>query len=505
MKMMPVIAAAAVCAALLPARPAVSRIVTSDEARVVAANYIALIVGGAGSWGGSSHAAVAGVEEIRRGGRLLGYWCHVEPTGHVVVSLHSEFPPVRAGSETWDGDPSCELDIVDVIKSKIEQEHDYIEARIGPIETASDDEIARLLEYGSRDAWALLAGRPEDLDAALAADEALADYQEGTVLLTTNWHQGDPYNLYMPPNPSCSDYNGHRCAAGCTALGAAQLMKYWDWPPYGMGSPYDDDYYWTFMPDALTPDSPFEQINPVAVLIAEIGQACLMDYCMDDGCGSGAFHTDMLTAYKAYFRYHTAALMVSRLSCTADTWFDMIRTNLDQNMPLQYEVPNHSVVCDGWRIVSAIRQYHMNYGWGNYAPDDEECWATYQGTGSNTWFTLDYLPCSDIFVENAIMFLCPAVSLGQNLSGTYEAYPSFPWRYVNVDASGESAVFTAGQMIQSLPGMTVRCTSTTGGSVRFYGAAGHHTRIFARGDWTKGVKITDGGVALYGPAAMVIY
>jgi len=498
MKKMLFIAAAVLCAAFQPARPALSRIVTPDEARLVAGNYITLVVNGAGSWGGTPVASVAEIEELRRDGRLLGYWCHVEPAGHVIVSIHSELSPVKASSETWDGDPSCDADIVDVIKLKIEQEHDYIESRLGPIEAAPDEAVALLLEYSSRDTWALLTGRSEDLGAALAADEALADYQEGMVLLTTNWHQGDPYNLYMPPNPACSAFNGHRCAAGCTALGATQIMKYWDWPPYGMGSPYDDYYYWTFMPDELAPSSPFEQINPVAVLIAEIGQACLMDYCMDDGCGSGAFHADMLAAYKAYFRFHTSALIVTRLSCTSETWFDLIRTNLDQNMPLQYEVPNHSVVCDGWRIVSTIRQYHMNYGWANYVPDDEACWAPYLGTGSNTWFTLDLLPCPDLSVENVITFLCPAVSLGQNLSGTYTTSPSFPWRYVNVDAAGEDAVFQAGQMIQSLADKTLRCTSASGGAIRFYGAPAQHTRLFKEGDTSRGILVTDGAMVLYG-------
>jgi hypothetical protein len=147
----------------------------------------------------------------------------------------------------------------------------------------------------------------------------------------------------------------------------------------------------------------------------------------------------------------------------------------------------------------------MNYGWANYVPDDEACWAPYLGIGSNSWFTLDGLPCADLSVENVIAFLYPAVSLNQPLSGTYAPDPAFPWRYVNVDTGGESAVFQAGQMIQSLPDKIIRCTSAGSGAVKFYGAPAHHTRLFTRGDWTKGIKITNGGLALYGGGAVVFH
>ncbi|HER42904.1 MAG TPA: hypothetical protein ENO08_00400 [Candidatus Eisenbacteria bacterium] len=485
--------------------PAAAQIVTPDEARVVATNWIAGVVAATGAWGGSSAASVGEVEEIRRGGRLLGYWCHIEPVGHVVVSFRRELSPVKASSETWDGDPACDADIVDVIKLKIEQEHDYIESRLGPIEAASSSDIEALLERSSRDEWAVLSLLPGEFRSALAASAVLADYQEGMVLLTTNWHQGDPYNLHMPSNTSdCNEFFDYRCAVGCVAIAAAQIMKYWNWPPYGEGSPYDDYYDWTNMPDELTPLSPQPQIAATSVLVAEVGQACQMIYC-NHGCASSAVIENMLPAYKDNFRFSQLALIMTRTNYSSESWYGLIQTNINWNSPLHYRIPDHQLVCDGWRIVSTIRQYHMNYGWANYVPDDKECWTPYLGIGSNTWFTLDVMPCAVLSEERMIGYLIPSVSLNNSLSGTYAAEPAFPWRYINMETAGESAVFAAGQMIQSLPGMRVRCTSTTGGSVRFYGSEGLHTRIFARGEWTKGVKITAGGIALYGPAAMVVY
>ena len=481
-----------------------AQIVTREQARTVAENYIDLVMESAGNWGGSPMASVGEIEELRRGERLLGYWCHIEPAGHVVVSLHTALAPVKASSETWDGDPTCNTDIVDVIMYKIEQEHDLIEARVGPIETAPVEAVRQLCEVDYRGAWDLLARGTDDSERSSELTSTLTNYEEGTVMLSTSWNQTDPYNLFMPATGACTPAYDGRCAAGCVAIAAGQIMAYWDWPPYGVGIPYDDLYDWTLVPDQLTPSSPYQQIDETALLIVEIGQACDMNYCKDGGCGSSAFHEDMVTAYIGNFRFTGLTVILGRTAYSSDGWFDMIRNNLNQNMPLQYGIPDHSIVCDGWRIISDIKQYHMNYGWGGW-PGSDACWDPYIGIGSNTWFTLDALPCPDLSQEEAIAYIKPAGSLGATLSGTYTAYSAFPYRYVNVDAAGESAVFQAGQLIQSLPGLTVRCTSTGSGAIKFYGSASLHTRIFTRGDQTKGVKITNGGVALYGGGGVLIH
>jgi hypothetical protein len=282
-------------------------------------------------------------------------------------------------------------------------------------------------------------------------------------------------------------------------------MKYWDWPPYGLGVPYQNDYYeWTLMPDQLAPTSPGDQIEATALLILHAGMASDMIYCAEGGCASSAFHTDMRIAYMGHFRFNPLTSILDRPDYSSDAWFDIIRLNLNANMPLQYGIPDHSIVCDGWRIVSDIKQYHMNYGWGNWLGQGS-CWDPYIGIGSNTWFTLDALPCPDMAKEDVIASLKPVFSLDASLSGTYTAYGEFPYRYVNVDTGGESAVFEAGQLIQSLPDKIIRCTSTGSGAVKFYGSPSLHTRLFTRGDTSKGVKITNGCVALYGGGGVLIH
>jgi len=481
-----------------------ARIVTRDEARTVAENYVKLIIESTGGWGESPAASVGNIEELRRGARLLGYWCHIEPAGHVVVSLHTALAPVKAGSETWDADPGCDADIIDVIKYKIERGHDFIEERIGPVAAAAAAEVASIGEIDYRSAWTIFGRDSEDFERSRELLQAGANYQEGSVMLSTSWNQTDPYNLFMPATSACSPAYDNRCAAGCVAIAATQIMKYWDWPPFGVGLPYDDYYNWTLMPDNLTPSSPYQQIDETALFIVEVAQACNMDYCIDGTCASSATHVDMRDAFMNIFRFSGSGWIVDRVSYSGEDWFDLLRNNINMNMPMQYAVPDHSIVCDGWRVVSDIKQYHMNYGWGNHLGAGS-CWDPYIGIGSNTWYTLDAMPCTDLSAEEAIVLLKPSGSLNTTLSGTYGRNSAFPYRYVNVDAGGESAVFQAGQLIQSLPGLTVTCTSASSGAVKFYGSPALHTRLFTRGDTSKGVKITDGCVSLYGSGAVKMY
>jgi len=489
-------------AVLLSPELVLAQMVTQDQAQTIAQNFITLIIESTGSWGGSPNASVGDVEELRRGERLLAYWCHIEPQGHVVVSVHEALAPVKASSETWDNDPGCNADLVDVIKYKIEQEHDFIEENIGPVETAPVDQVLRLCEINYRDSRELLERDASDFRQSRQLSGAMTNYQEGGVMLSTSWNQTDPYNLFMPSTSACTPSYDGRCAAGCVAIAAGQIMAYWDWPPFGVGVPYNDYYDWTLMPDQLTPSSPYQQIDETALFIVEIGQACNMDYCSDGTCASSAFHENMISAFIANFRFAGTTYLLDRTSYSSDGWFDLIRSNLNLNMPLQYGVPDHSIVCDGWRIVSETKQYHMNYGWGGWLGQDS-CWNPY--SNSNTWFTLDALPCTEMAEEEVIANLKPVGCLNASMSGTYGQYSPFPYRYVNVDTGGESAIFQAGQLIQFLPGLTARCTSTGSGAVKFYGSTSLHTRLFTRGDTSKGVKITNGCVALYGSGGVLMY
>ncbi len=488
---------------LAAAAPVTAQIVTIDEARTVAENWITMIVEFTGSWGGAPSAVVGEIEELRRGGRLLGYWCHIEPDGHIVVSLRRELAPVKAYSATWDGDPSCDGDIVDIITYGITVAHDFIEERVGPVETVPTEAVERLAEFSYRGAWNLLEQTPDAFLQELRLNSILTNYEEGGVILTTNWDQISPYNLFCPYDSDCTKpwYEG-RCATGCTATAAAAVMKYWCWPPYGSGYPYNDPYNWTYMPDSLSTSSPQYQIDAVANLMSEIGLGCLMQYCQDDDCGSGAWPEDMVVAYEDYFRYDPDLHMLYLVDYTQVEWFELIKEQLNVNRPIQYGITGHSVVIDGYQHFMEVRLYHINYGWGG-SVGEAACWDPYRETGSNTWYTLCAMPCT--FDEDMIAGIQPDVSLDPLLGPIYGNNPSFPYRYVNVDATGNDVTFSAGQLIQFLPGVDILCTSMTGSAIKIFGAPELHTRLFTRGDQTKGVRIENGGIALYGGGGVRLY
>ena len=71
-----------------------------------------------------------------------------------------------------------------------------------------------------------------------------------------------------------------------------------------------------------------------------------------------------------------------------------------------------------------------------------------------------------------------------------------------IEAVGET---TLADTIQFLPGVDIMCTSTTGSAITIYGSPSLHTRLFTRGDITKGVRIENGGIALYGGGAVRLY
>ncbi len=196
---------------------------------------------------------------------------------------------------------------------------------------------------------------------------------------------------------------------------------------------------------------------------------------------------NMEDVYKNFFQYSTDCQKLERQDYTDGNWFNLMKDQFNLNRPVQYrfETPSfsHGVVGDGWREIGdpPQQEFHVNYGHG----DD----------GSTAWYALDpwYVPGD---VEYMLVDIYPAQALGSSLSGTYARDASFPYRYFDQDATGNSATFENGQYLQFLPGITVTCTSTTGGSIRFEGSSSDNTWLFTRGDRTKGVRIYDGAIKM---------
>ena len=500
--------------------PVRAEMVTRDEALTVAKNWVTTIIHYEGDWGGSKSAVVEDIQEFKRGKRVVGYFCRVKPKGYIVVSLRKELAPVKAYSATGCLDPESKRGLADLIKGKMEGVLDAVEQLVGPIQLASTLDVQNVLEINYRSSWQKLGGEVESFKMGLESGVVPMNYQGGQVLLTSSWHHGEPYNLYCP-------YDNCYPKAGCTAIAGAQVMRYWAWPPWGEGSsplkggePYNDPYDWVHMADRWdSGDGRWEDKNgnpvpeastsAVAELCDEVVDSIKTDY----GCDvSTAYITcdfipdcthNLEDAMKNNFRYSMNLDVEFSWDIGSDAWFKIIKGQLNLNRPLPYSclTPGaHVIVVDGWRVVGSTKQFHMNYGWDGEVPSDPDCWSGY--TTSNTWYTLDALPCSDALVETVLIEVKPAPSLGSVLSGTYSA-PSFPYRYFDQDCVNyyltPATTFAAGQNLQFLPGVKLRCVSPLPGVyIRFEGTSSENTRLFSiKGTQSAGINIDAAAIVLH--------
>jgi hypothetical protein len=415
----------------------------------------------------------------------------VLPQGFIVISLHKELAPVKAYSATCDLDPESEEGMADLIKGGMERVLDWTEQLVGPIESARAEDLDSILEINYRPVWEELEGNVKIFKDGLESSEVDMNYQGGDVLLSSHWRQGDPYNRQCPSPPSGDDCTASHCSVGCVATAGAQVMRYWNWPPY-MGDPYD----WPNMPDILTTSSPQAQIDAVAELCHEVGVKAGADYCEGDSspcatsaCFSSCFGKDLLDAFEDHFRYSDAADDKDRDDYTAVGWFNLIKKQLNLNRPVPYRVKGHAIVCDGWQEVYITgvftRQYHMNYGWGLTGTCQDGC---------NAWYTLDALHLGGKDEEKMLVNIYPAQAVGGWCLGTYPR-EAFPYRYFDQDAAGHVAIFEAGQYLQFLPDITVTC-ALPGGYTRFEGTSPYNTLLFTRGDRSTGVRIYNGAIKL---------
>ena len=487
-----IVLAAVAAAAVLAAAPAAAERATAAEARVVAESWIALVAQAKGEWAGRA-VRVERVDELRRDGRTVGYVATVRPAGYIVVSAFKELAPVKAYSSFATLDFATDDGMPGLIKDRLETMVRRLIRRAGE-RSAELEDVERQLDTCYRAAWQEL-GVGAGSTTAVSAMRLRATYAGGQVMLATAWHQGAPYNRDCPQlfgSESCAN-----AVVGCVPLAAAQIMRYWAWPPYGAGFPYSDPYDWTEMPEALDGDSTVAQVSAVAELAHETGEAADVDYGCGGTSGDLACHwpgcTSMQDAYRDTFRFAGDTDDRDRdAEDSAEAWFEWVKSQIGQNRPLHYRIPGHNVVVDGWQEVGELplRQYHVNYGWGE-EPDD-----------NLGWFTVDEIPGGEPDEEYMLVNLRPAVAIGASASGQYTRDSSFPYRYVDVDAAGDAALFEAGQNLQFLPGTSLTGTGQGSDRITIASRADAPTTLFTEGDATRGIALKGGSIWLAGGAAV---
>jgi len=181
-------------------------------------------------------------------------------------------------------------------------------------------------------------------------------------LLKTTWGQNYPYNYYCPEgNCTNSGSFGHK-KAGCVAIAAAQIVRYWE--PY---LPYNfSPYLWDDMPNntSATPDNlidykktsvkKYNGILSMARLIHDIGVAVDMEY----GCGgSGAETEDIVDVLRRKYSFHCGGYYQKLNDSKAE---NAIIENINAKQPvivrgkkklISISNEGHAWICDGYKTL----------------------------------------------------------------------------------------------------------------------------------------------------------
>lgn len=399
---------------------------TRAEMEQVCRNWLSYMVHRTGDWAGVSEPSIAGVRELTAGDTLLALCFSINPHGHVVVPILKELPPVKAYSEKCGLDPDQTVGYPQLLRDVLHDRITRFIDRYGGLNAIQPAKGDRLFDRINREEWGRFLVREPRMNSALEGGD-FAPLAEVGPLLTTLWHQYEPFNNFCPMG------DGDRCVVGCMATAVAQIMKYHEWPVMGryshsyywsgdqscggstpgdtLSADFWDPYDWANMPDSchydtvLTGCVPIEE-NAVAELSYEVGVSLHINY---GACGSASGLYEVLSGLPYYFKYRQAIDDEYRAAYTAETWFGLIQTEINAGRPMLYLILGHAIVCDGWRDTGGQNQYHMNYGWG----------------GSYTaWYVLDNLHMSpDPMQEGLVRNIEPAgrfmVEMEADGSGDY--------------------------------------------------------------------------------------
>ncbi len=193
----------------------------------------------------------------------------------------------------------------------------------------------------------------------------------GPLIDPIHWDQGQWYNYYCPAAPGGP---GGKAWAGCVATSMGQIMKYYNFPPTGVGSHSyvhpvyglqtanfgATNYNFTAMGNSANSGS-YQQI---ATLLYHAGVSVDMNY---DPSGSGAFSEDVPWAMSNYFNYDNSTIGIAyKANYTLTDWKTFLKSELDASRPMYYagsttSNEGHAWVCDGYR--NSDGKFHMNWGW----------------------------------------------------------------------------------------------------------------------------------------------
>ncbi len=316
---------------------------------------------------GSSHLGIKKTDPVTDAGQTIGFAVTLEPSGYVLLSADDEAPAIKMHSDkgSFEGLPP---ELLKVLRAELAEDLDTLK-KLKEKRAPGDPR--------HRQKWVALAAPESQPAESLMFTAASAN----TVLLTTTWSQGDPYNYYCPV---LDIIYGQRALAGCNAIALAQILRYWQQPmavsqdhtytDVGTGTLSISDaglgaYNWDMMPDAISPGSPVEQKRAVGQLVYHAAVAVESDFGLSATWGNISSHQ---AALSTYFNFDAGGVEW-RGSFTRSQWYDKIKADVDASRPVDYAMSGtdaagggvgHSLVCDGYRNGNEI---HLNFGWSGSA------------------------------------------------------------------------------------------------------------------------------------------
>lgn len=165
-------------------------------------------------------------------------------------------------------------------------------------------------------------------------------------MLTTNWGQGAPYNMY------CFTETNEQAVAGCIAIATAQICAYHQWPEEFNGHVYDWEAI--LASDKVSVNNTIAA-NSVGHLVRDIGGLVGMNYGVNGSSASSSNVGNCFDTFNYFYQWNTAPT------------FGAVDSTLIGGMPVyfrgQSSSEGHAWVIDGSAVRSA---YVQELGPGGY-------------------------------------------------------------------------------------------------------------------------------------------
>lgn len=295
---------------------------------------------------------IKSVETIQKENTAVGYVYSLTDGGYVIVAVSKELSPVLSYS--------FKSDFINLPTP-------YKEFLINQLYiTKSSKVLAKQLNTTA------LSSRWSFLEQYVQTDEkVLKKYIPNTNLLTTTWNQNYPYNKYFPK------VNNELTLAGCVQVAMAQVMKYHAYPLKGKGvavstqaqngvedlkSVFNRYYNWDNMPDNITAIKSYQE-DEIAFLMRDMAVLNKADLGVDE---TGA--TANTNGLVENFGYSNTISSIENISADGSSNYQefvaILKSQVDNELPVLFSIPGHMVVADGYRDDSTGNWVHLNMGWG---------------------------------------------------------------------------------------------------------------------------------------------